>query len=308
MIKNRLLYFIAVTASAVFYVAYEEWISWIILAAMLMLPWLSLVLSLPAILRMRIKLDVPERITQGKEARVITKECYSAGFPPYRYKIKVTKPITGEEWAVSPYECLPSEHCGGLTVSTARTAVYDYLGLFRFRLRQAPSAIVRVMPKNEKLPIPEELKSIAARSLRAKRGGGFAENHEIRPYHAGDTLNLIHWKLSAKADGLMLREPMEPDRGLALLTIDINGTPDELDRKFSRLLNYGSYLLENGAAFEVLALTANGIEKWAVRENSDWKICVNSLLCAPFAPKGSVKEQKFQTLWHCHVGGEPDET
>lgn len=308
MIKNRLLYFIAVTASAVFYVAYEEWISWIILAAMLMLPWLSLVLSLPAILRMRIKLDVPERITQGEEARVITKACCPAVCPPYKYKIKVIKPITGEKWVVSPGECLPSEHCGGLTVSTELTAVYDYLALFRFRLRRAPSAIVRVMPKKEELPIPEELKSIAAHSLRAKRGGGFAESHEIRPYRAGDSLNLIHWKLSAKADGLMLREPMEPNRGLALLTLDINGTSDELDRKFSRLLNYGSYLLKNSAAFEVLALTAKGIENLAVHEESDWRACMDSLLCAPFAPRGSVKEQDLKTLWHCHIGGERDET
>ena len=195
-----------------------------------------------------------------------------------------------------------------ITEGLRNTLLIAILGLLIGIVIGTIIAIVRVMPKKEELPIPEELKSIAAHSLRAKRGGGFAESHEIRPYRAGDSLNLIHWKLSAKADELMLREPMEPNRGLALLTLDINGTSDELDRKFSRLLNYGSYLLKNSAAFEVLALTAKGIESLAVHEESDWIACIDSLLCAPFAPRGSVKEQDLKTLWHCHIGGERDET
>ncbi len=307
MAKNRILYVLAVIASFVFYIAYEEWISWIILLALLILPLISLALSLRSILRMRIELEVAERIVQEAEAKVIAKARCSAGCPPYRYKIKITKPITGEKWIVSPGSCLPSEHCGALAVSASGTAVYDYLGLFRFRVRKAPSAIVRVMPKSLKLTVPEEFKSILARSLRVKRGGGFSENHEIRPYRPGDTLNLIHWKLSAKADELMLREPMEPDQGLALLTLDINGSPEELDRKFIRLQCYGNYLRAHGIAFEVLALTERGMENWIIREETEWKTCIDALLCAPFAPKGSVNEHKIKALWHYHIGGEPDE-
>ncbi len=307
MIKSRLLYILALTASAVFYIAYEEWISWIILAALLMLPWLSLGLSIRGILLMRIRLDVPERIAQGTEVKVHAEAQCAAVKVPYKCKIRITKPITGESRILNPEEMLPTEHCGALTVSAERTLVYDHLGIFRFKVRNAPANITRVMPSESTAPVPAELTRILARAWKAKRGGGFAENHEIRPYHPGDTLNLIHWKLSAKADELMLREPMEPDREMALLTLDINGTPDELDRKFARLLHYGNYLLGNEAAFEVLSLTANGIENWSVREQSDWRTCVDSLLCAPFAPTGSVKEQEIKTLWHCHIGGEPDE-
>ncbi|MBE6641337.1 MAG: DUF58 domain-containing protein [Ruminococcaceae bacterium] len=307
MAKNRILYLIAVIASFVFYVAYEEWISWIIFLAVLMLPWLSLALSLRSILRMRIKLEVAERIAQGAEANVTVTACFPKGCPPYRYKIKITKPITGEKWIVRPGDTLPAEHCGGLTVSTTCTTVYDYLGIFRFKVRQAPSAIVRVMPKSLKLPIPEEFKGVLARSLRVKHGGGFSEDHEIRPYRPGDTLNLIHWKLSEKTGELMLREPMEPDQGIALLTLDINGTPEELDRKFSRLLCYGNYLLKHGITFEVLALTEKGIESRIIREETEWQSCIDLLLCAPFAKKGTVSEHKFKAYLHYHVGGEPYE-
>lgn len=303
MAKNRILYALALLGSAVFHTAYAEWSSYIIFCALLMLPLISLILSAKAILKTRITLNVPERAIIGAEVRVTAEAHCPTGIPPFKYKISITKPITGEEWKIRPNDALPTEHCGALTVSAASSVIYDYLGIFSFRLRKAPSAIVRVMPKKEELPLPEEFRSILARSMRAKHGGGFSEHHEIRPYRAGDTLNLIHWKLSAKADELMLREPMEPELGLLLLTLDINGTPEELDSKFSRLIFYGGFLLEHGIAFEVLAMTANGIENWHIREESDLKTCSDLLLCAPFSESGTATEHKTNALWRYHIGG-----
>ena len=307
MIKNRISYILALIGSVIFYVAYDEWIAMIILAAVIMLPLLSLLLSAEAILKTRITLDVPERVTQGTEARIVADAHCPTGSPHYKCKIDIKKPITGEEWVAYPRDALPSEHCGSLIVSAANTVVYDYLGLFGFKLRRAPSAIVRVMPARTALPIPEEFKGILARSMRAKHGGGFSEHHEIRPYRDGDTLNLIHWKLSAKADELMLREPMEPDTGIILLTVDINGTPDELDRKLSRIFCYGGFLLEHGIPFEIFAMTANGMENWLIREESNFVTCTDALLCAPFASKSIAEEHKTNALWRYHVGGEPYE-
>ena len=307
MLKNRIFYLLALAGSAVFYLAYNEWSAWLILVFSLILPLISLLLSLRAILTLRIKLTAPERVMRGAEAETSSETYCPTGCPPYKCRIKVTKPITGEKWMLDEGDALPTEYCGALSVSAGGSSVYDYLGIFRFRIRHTPSAIVRVMPKGEKLPIPDEFNRILARAMRPKAGGGFSENHEIRPYRDGDTLNLIHWKLSAKADELMIREPMEPERGLALLTMDINGSPEEVDRKFSRLWCYGSFLLENGIAFEVLALTANGIEGFVIREETDRLSCFDTLLCAPFARTGSVTEHKPSALWHYHIGGEPDE-
>lgn len=307
MLKNRILYVLAVAGSAAFYIAYEEWISWIILAALLMLAPLSLAFSLRAMLKTRITLDLPERVPQGAELTLAVEAHCPVAIPPYRCKIKITKPITGEVLSLRADDALPTEHCGALNVSAADTVVYDHLGIFGFKVRKAPSAIVRVMPKSKELPLPEEFKGLLARSMRAKRGGGFSENHEIRPYIPGDTLNLIHWKLSAKADELMLREPVEPELGTLMLTLDIKGSPEELDRRFCRLFRYGGFLLEHGIAFEVLALTANGIEAHTVREASDFHTCTDLLLNAPFAPSGTVAEHRANALWRCHIGGEPYE-
>ena len=112
---------------------------------------------------------------------------------------------------------------------------------------------------------------------------------ELSPMAAYDTY--IHWKLSAKTDELVLREPMEPEQGRAVLTMDLNGTPDELDLKFSRLFSYGNRLLGTGIPFEVLTLTGNGIETWIIHEKWQLNKCTDALLCTPFAKEGSLRDR-----------------
>lgn len=45
----------------------------------------------------------------------------------------------------------------------------------------------------------------------------------------------IHWKLSAKTDSLIVREPIEPVRGQAVLSFDLAGTRDAVDRTLGLL-------------------------------------------------------------------------
>ena len=42
-----------------------------------------------------------------------------------------------------------------------------------------------------------------------KPGGGYSEEHELRPYRPGDPANSIHWKLSSKTGDLIVREAQE---------------------------------------------------------------------------------------------------
>ena len=106
----------------------------------------------------------------------------------------------------------------------------------------------------------------------------------------------------------MLREPMEPERGLMLLTMDLCGDPLELDRKFGRLLWLSNWLLENGISFVVRVLTGNGIETWTIAEEWNLQKCVEALLSTPYTKEGSIQDRSFCAAWRYHIGGEPDET
>ena len=130
---------------------------------------------------------------------------------------------------------------------------------------------------------------------------------QIRQFRPGDNLSNIHWKLSAKVDELMIREPMESARGLMLLTMDLCGTAPELDLKLGRLLWLSNWLLEQQIVYDVRVLTGNGIENWTIRDEWDLHKCIESLLCTPFSPEGSIQERSFTATWQHHIGGEQRE-
>jgi len=89
--------------------------------------------------------------------------------------------------------------------------------------------------------------------------------------------------------------------------LDLNGSASELDLKLGRLLWLSRWLLEREIAFDVRALTAKGVESWTIREQADANKCIESLLGAPFAREGSIRERSFQAAWRYHIGGEQGE-
>ena len=105
----------------------------------------------------------------------------------------------------------------------------------------------------------------------------------------------------------MLREPIEPVRGLILLTMDLNGTATELDIKLGRLLWLGRWLLEREVTFDLRVLTANGIEGWTIRDEEKLDKCIKKLFSKPVAKGGSIREQGFNASWRYHIGGEQNE-
>lgn len=307
MAGRRILYGLGLIGGLIFYGAYREWFSWILLLTLLFLPWLSLILSLGAIMRTKLEPSAATKIPMGS-TETIQLKVYSKDIqPPIKSKISITKPITGEKWFLKSGEKLPTEHCGGFSAQLHKPRVYDYLGLFRFRVRKTNNRTFLVWPEPLKMEVPSDLTQYLARSWRPKPGGGYAENHEIRQYRPGDNLNQIHWKLSAKVSDLMLRESMEPERGLMLLTMDLCGTSGELDIKFGHLLWLSNWLLDNLISFEIRVLTGNGIESWAITDEWSLQKCIEALLCAPFVKEGSIRDRSF-AAWQHHIGGEPDET
>lgn len=307
MARRRILYILALIGSLIFYGANQGWFSWVLFQAVLFFPWLSLVLSMGAIIRIRMEPTAARRIPIGSTEAIQLKVSSAWPEPPHKSKICVTKPLTGERWILKPGDKLPTDHCGGLRAELYRPRICDYLGLFRFKVRKASSQTFLVWPEPVNMEIPPELERYLARSWRPKTGGGFAENHEIRPYRPGDNLNQIHWKLSAKTGDLMLREPMEPEQGLMLVTMELCGTAFELDAKLGRLLWLSNWLLEQRISFDIQVLTGNGIESWTIREEWDLHKSMEALLCAPVAPRDSTGGGSTVVVGRYHIGGEQGE-
>lgn len=305
--KNRITYLWALLGSLVFYIAYREWLSWLLLVAVLGLPWLSLLVSLPLIASFRARVNGPGTIPMGTDAMVTLQGTGWLLVPAFSGRLRLRRPLTGEQWRYKNGGPVPSNHCGGILAAPEKLYVCDLLGLFRFPVKAPAPCRIIVRPKPLAIPQLPELERYLARAWKPKPGGGYAENHEMREYRPGDSLNQIHWKLTAKTGKLTLREPMEPLRGRVLLTVDICGTAEELDRKFGRLLWLGEHLLEKGLSFDVMALTGEGIMTLSIINKQTLEEALDQLLCASPAASGSVLDGTLSASWHRHVGGEPDE-
>ena len=305
---RRCWYLAAVAGCTVFYLCYQRWLSWILLVCVLGLPWFSLLISLPGILSFHARVECPDRVTQGHDAQAVLLGGSRFPVPLFRGYLRMEHRPSGESRTHRYSAKVSTAHCGCVTVTPEKLYVSDYLGLFRFRVRgTAPKKmVIRPVPlKMDRMP---DLEHLLSRAWRPKPGGGFSENHELRLYRPGDSLNQIHWKLTAKLGKPIIREPMVPQQLRLLVTVDITGGPEELDRKFGRLLWLMGQLLERGAAFQLMALTAEGVVTFPVAREAEAAAALDALLDAGPAETGSMLEHTLQASWHCHIGGEPDGT
>ena len=307
MTGRRMLYLAVLAACVVFYGAYGQWLAWFVLVLVLALPWFSLLISLPAMVRFHVSPAGPGLLKQGEDGDLWLLGSCPLPMPPFRGKLRLKWMFTGESWLYQEKEDLDSAHCGAYTVTAESVRICDYLGIFTLPVRCREEQKILILPKQEPVKLGESVHRFTARGYRPKFGGGFAENHELRLYRPGDNLNQIHWKLSAKTGNLMLREPMEPQRGLILVTMNLRGQPEQLDRKFGRLLWLGDHLLEKDVAFELRCLTGRGLLTFPVGTKEDLNKAVERLLCAPLCDDGDLRDHACAASWQYHIGGDADE-
>lgn len=269
MCANRLLYLAALVLSAVFYAYYTSWVSWYLLLLMLCLPVFSLLCSLPALLSTRIEADIPAFQARGRSAVLsITLRCKGQFTAPRcRLVLEETDCLTGgrrcerlELFHGSLWQdALPTAHCGAFSYRLQRGKIYDYLGLFSFRIQLPQELFFTVEPVPVPMdPVPE-LDMSGTPAYKPKPGGGFSEVHELREYRPGDPLRDIHWKMSAKAGTPIVREAQEAERSRVLISLDLPLSRSELDRTLDQLIWLSASLLEHGLPHSICYTDAESL-------------------------------------------------
>lgn len=307
MLGRRIIYLACLVGSVIFYFAYQQWLAAFFLSVMVFLPLFSLLVSLPAMLTCRVELRLPAGVTQGTEVDLPLFYGSRLPTPPWKVRVLVRRPLTKEQWVMKDVQALPTQHCGTLEFSLRKARVYDYLGLIALPIRRGTPQRMTVYPK----PIPMALTGLERtipRAFRPKPGGGFAENHELRLYRPGDSIHQIHWKLSSKTGSLILREPMVPLRNKLLLQLDLNGSPEELDRKLGRLLWMGQQLLRRDLHFTVDTLTAQGIVSQSVTDDHSLSLAMDTLLSAAPCTGGTLRDRAQAVHWQAYIGGNANES
>ena len=304
MFKRWLFYLTALVGCGIFVAAYQGWLAWLLLTAVGILPWLSLLLSLPFMILARPVVEIPEAVTAGCAERLSVNIHTPLIRLPWRCRFRVRHNLTGEDRISKPGDFLPTRHCGQITCTGRGFYVYDLLGLFRLPRKLKDRAIL-VYPQTVPMPRPEDLEQSMSRSWRPKYGGGFAENHERRLFRPGDSMNQVHWKLTAKTGKLTVREPMVPNIGRVLLSVTLFGDSVALDRKLGRLVWMGRYLLGLGLKYELHAMTGAGMLQLTIADEQDFNRAMHRILSSEAAREELIPAEA--AFWHFHIGGDPDE-
>ncbi len=206
----------------IFRLAYVGWFGRFLLMCMLIVPPALILLSLPSMLRVRTGLEAPQTLTKGREGS-LTLYFQTRTFLPIRrvsVMVEVLNRFTGEKKTERHQYFglltgkiqipLPTDSCGQLQCRIKKLECLDLLGLISLR-RKAPepvSCTVLPEPLAPKVVPDLDLALNTAVRLKPKYGGGYSEEHDLREYRPGDTVNSIHWKLSSKTDKVIVREPL----------------------------------------------------------------------------------------------------
>lgn len=306
MALPRTLYLCALLGCSCFYLACGEWFSWVLLLAVAGFPWLSLLLSLRAIMGFSAAPEGPETLLIGTRAELWLSGRCSLPIPPFRGSLRLHNQSTGEQKRYDSIRGIPTAHCGSYTVTVEKAKIYDYLGLFCFSVRKKETKTLQILPR----PLPLDHSPLLPNCQTTKpvlSSHSSGENHELRPYRPGDQLSRIHWKLSAKTGSLIFREMFESRPNPVLVTMTLEGTPAERDRKLGRFFWLGNKILQNQLCFDLQVLTGAGLRTFAVQNLSDLNNTLTVLLSSPITKAGNCINLNIGNRWHCHIGGAPDD-
>ena len=319
MLKNRLLYLAALLGVLIFHTYYTRWFSWYLLMLTLVLPVFSLLCSLPAMLRLRLNAEMPSscKISTPAALRVGSRDGKLLA-PPFCFRVvicdRMAKSTCWQKILLSGAKTaqveLPTQHVGSYLCTLGKGRVYDYLGLVWLPLRLPALGELLVWPEEYAPGELPSLQELMARSYRAKPAGGFAEIHDLRAYQPGDSMRDIHWKLSAKTDALIVREPLEPVRGQAILSFDLAGSRETVDRTLGLLRWMSGWLLAQELPHTVCWLDPESFAPQSaaisVAEDID-RLTENLLRTGLCDGTPSIAQRSFPAAdWRYHVqpGGE----
>ena len=95
---RRIAYLLTLLGSLVFYGFYKEWLSWIAMMAILFLPVLSLLISLPAMLTVKAALRCPKTVRMGVPARTALHYDCMFPIPPVKSRIRLRHSLTEQSF------------------------------------------------------------------------------------------------------------------------------------------------------------------------------------------------------------------
>lgn len=282
---RRACYLLGLLGCGLWYLLSGSWLGWILLLALAALPWLSLLLTVPALCTFSLTPTGPDNLQVSENGTFLLLGACQMPMPPFQGKLQFRNLRTNQ---ITPYEedhGFVPEYCAGYALTIHKARVSDYLGLFSLPVLRKGTMRLCVRPRAipiEDLPgLPSE-NCVNWQPCRST----YAESYELRPYRPGDSLNRVHWKLSAKTGALTVREAQAPVKQTAAIALTLYGSDQTVDAVLGQLLWLGQLLLERNFLLEIHAAAGSGTVVQRVQDSAALVRAIDALLCldAPETP------------------------
>lgn len=237
MAKSRISYVALLILAAWIYLVYVDYSALVMLIVILLVPLLLGMVTFFFSRKVN-ALVIAENtsVTKGAGARVRIKVKNPSIFPFTGAKVELqiehmyegrkyneTLRIPVPDREVSQYilEITPM-YCGKINVSVRKFVLYDYLGLFAFKRKTASTCSLIAVPEIREAGIQmsecrNEWIDDPVKYSDEEAGDDPSQVFDVREYRAGDKMQKIHWKLTAKKDDLFVKEFSMPVDAAAVI-------------------------------------------------------------------------------------------
>ncbi len=199
-------------------------------------------------------------------------------------------PIIGAE---TSYEIRPRpSRCGRITIQCRGVWVQDLLQLFTVRAEPFAPVQSVIHPHRVQVEIELSRTTIGAPAadglMQNRKGTDQREMFDIREYQPGDDIRSIHWKLSAKADELIVRQASDPTHYDIVILPDFGrnagGRPTdaaECNAAAAYGVAIGAQLVRQGAGFCIALPGHSGLELHEVHTAREYQQMIAHWLSCP---------------------------
>lgn len=300
MLKTWGIYLIALISAIAFFLCYKMWVSWYCLIAVLLVPLLSLIAGIIAAADIKFDIESPSSSIVGDENHIDVKVSgFASHFSFVRVKLKVTDHMADSSrrevyrlhdsgTLAIPVDTL---HCGAFRYDFLKVQIYDLLGFFHVSRKIGRAYEILVKPRPEIPDIMPDTYGFKAKNLRKSRQS-VSEIYDIRDYQLGDPVKSIHWKMSAKKDKLMVKDPFEQYGGHSRLMLKM--TPDRglMDLHLGQILFTSKYLLDHDVPHRIRIIPPDSKEvSYEVESVMDLDKAIFSVLRMKIPKEDPVHEE-----------------
>ena len=173
---------------------------------------------------------------------------------------------------------LETKHCGAYSYKLSKLKIYDLLGFFHFDLNVNKDIEFLVKPSPEMPGYMPDMFGFKAKNLR-KSSKPNSEIYDIRDYQAGDPVKSIHWKMSAKKDKYLVKEPLEEYGGYSRVILELTDDRDELDLHLGQILFTSKFFLDHETSHIIRVIPPDSREiAYSIESSTDLEKALASIL------------------------------